>query len=97
MPVSRPLTLLPETEWRALQAAHEARVRLWTDPHQLRAAKGEKHPVYDFLLDTPPDRGCRVQKPWASPRLSYTPAVFTVGRFSVLGVQSSSCHISSCH
>lgn len=25
-------------------------MRLWTDPHQTRAARGEKHPVYDFLF-----------------------------------------------
>jgi hypothetical protein len=43
-------TVLTEPEWRARQAAHEARVRAWTDPHQTRAARGEKHPVYDFLF-----------------------------------------------
>ena len=42
--------LLQPGEWRARQAAHEARVREWTDPHQLRTARGEKHPVYDFLF-----------------------------------------------
>jgi hypothetical protein len=42
---------LPETEWRARQAAHERRVRAWTDPHQARAARGEKHPVHDFLFE----------------------------------------------
>jgi hypothetical protein len=42
--------VLTESEWRARQAAHEARVRAWTDPHQARAARGEKHPVYDFLF-----------------------------------------------
>ena len=26
------------------------RVRVWLDPHQARAARGEKHPVYDFLF-----------------------------------------------
>ncbi len=26
------------------------RVRAWTDPHQARASRGEKHPVYDFLF-----------------------------------------------
>ncbi len=41
---------LREAEWRAQQRAHEARVRAWTDPHQDRAARGEKHPVYDFLF-----------------------------------------------
>ncbi|MBI5770129.1 MAG: 3-methyladenine DNA glycosylase [Verrucomicrobia bacterium] len=43
-------TILPEAEWRARQAAHEARVRVWTDPHQARAARGERHPVHDFLF-----------------------------------------------
>ncbi len=42
--------ILSESEWRERQAAHEARVRRWTDPHQARAARGEKHPVYDFLF-----------------------------------------------
>jgi hypothetical protein len=42
--------VLSEPEWRARQQAHERRVRAWTDPHQLRAARGEKHPVYDFLF-----------------------------------------------
>ena len=26
-------------------------MRAWTDPHQVRAARGEKHPVYDFLFN----------------------------------------------
>lgn len=25
-------------------------MRVWTDPHQARAARGEKHPVHDFLF-----------------------------------------------
>ncbi|HEX2854564.1 MAG TPA: 3-methyladenine DNA glycosylase [Opitutaceae bacterium] len=44
------LTLLTETEWRARQSAHEARVNAWTGDHQARAARGEKHPVHDFLF-----------------------------------------------
>lgn len=43
--------VLPESVWRERQAAHEARVRAWTDPHQARTARGEKHPVYDFLFE----------------------------------------------
>ncbi|HVS53075.1 MAG TPA: 3-methyladenine DNA glycosylase [Opitutaceae bacterium] len=43
-------TLLAPAAWRARQAAHEHRVRAWTDAHQARAARGEKHPVYDFLF-----------------------------------------------
>lgn len=42
---------LDEPTWRARQRGHEARVRQWTEPHQARAARGEKHPVYDFLFD----------------------------------------------
>jgi hypothetical protein len=44
------ITVLAEPEWRSRQAAHEARVRTWTDPHQARASRGENHPVYDFLF-----------------------------------------------
>lgn len=43
-------TRLSEAAWRERRAGHEQRVRAWTDPHQLRAARGEKHPVYDFLF-----------------------------------------------
>jgi len=43
-------TILAEPDWRARRSAHEARVRAWTDPHQARAARGEKHPVHDFLF-----------------------------------------------
>jgi hypothetical protein len=44
------IDLLDEPAWRARQGAHEARVRVWTDPHTARAARGEAHPVYDFLF-----------------------------------------------
>ncbi|MBW8780699.1 MAG: 3-methyladenine DNA glycosylase [Verrucomicrobia bacterium] len=44
------VSILAEAEWRERRHAHEARVRAWTDPHQARAARGEKHPVYDFLF-----------------------------------------------
>ncbi len=44
------ITVLAEPEWQARQAAHEARVQMWLGPHQARAARGEKHPVYDFLF-----------------------------------------------
>ncbi|MEO6875668.1 MAG: 3-methyladenine DNA glycosylase [Opitutaceae bacterium] len=44
------LTYLAEPEWRARRAAHEARMQTWLGPHQTRAARGEKHPIYDFLF-----------------------------------------------
>ena len=48
--LAAPPTILAEREWRLRQRAHETRVRTWTDPQQARAARGERHPVYDFLF-----------------------------------------------
>jgi hypothetical protein len=45
------LIVLAESQWRDRQRRHEDRVRAWTDPHQRRIARGEKHPVYDFLFE----------------------------------------------
>ncbi|MBL9216519.1 MAG: 3-methyladenine DNA glycosylase [Opitutaceae bacterium] len=42
--------VLPEARWLALRAEHETRVSAWTAPHQERAARGEAHPVHDFLF-----------------------------------------------
>lgn len=44
-------TILAEADWLERRRAHEKRVRGWTDPHQERAMRGEKHPVYDFLFN----------------------------------------------
>jgi hypothetical protein len=44
-------TTLPEADWRTRRQAHEQRVAAWTEPHQARTARGEKHPVYDFLFE----------------------------------------------
>jgi hypothetical protein len=44
-------TVLSEPEWRQRRRAHEQRVSRWTGPHQARTARGEKHPVYDFLFE----------------------------------------------
>ncbi len=43
--------VLAEADWRARQSVHEQRVRAWTEPHQARATRGEKHPVHDFLFE----------------------------------------------
>jgi hypothetical protein len=42
---------LLEPDWLARRDAHERRVRVWTDPHQARQRRGEKHPVEDFLFE----------------------------------------------
>lgn len=50
--ISAPSTIvLPEAEWQERRRTHESRVRAWTDPHQARTARGEKHPVHDFLFE----------------------------------------------
>ena len=48
--VSSGLRVLAEPDWLARRAAHEQRVRAWTDPHQARQARGEKHPVEVIVL-----------------------------------------------
>ena len=44
-------TILTESDWQERRRGHERRVAAWTGPHQARAARGEKHPVYDFLFE----------------------------------------------
>jgi hypothetical protein len=50
-PVVAAPTVLAEADWLAQRAEHERRIRRWTDPHQARRARGEKHPVEDFLFE----------------------------------------------
>ncbi|MEQ6898355.1 3-methyladenine DNA glycosylase [Microbacterium sp. KR10-403] len=42
--------VLPGAEWRAREAAHRERADALTAGHRARAARGEKHPVEDFLF-----------------------------------------------
>ncbi|MCD1268804.1 3-methyladenine DNA glycosylase [Microbacterium sp. MEC084] len=44
------VTRLARDEWRAREAAHEARADALTAEHRERAARGEMHPVWDFLF-----------------------------------------------
>jgi hypothetical protein len=43
--------VLPGSAWQERRRHHEQRVGAWTEPHQARAGRGEKHPVYDFLFE----------------------------------------------
>ncbi|HEX3784913.1 MAG TPA: 3-methyladenine DNA glycosylase [Pseudonocardiaceae bacterium] len=54
--------VLAEQAWQAERAAHEARVRRWTDPHHARRARGEKHPVLDFLFTYYSQRPARLAR-----------------------------------
>ena len=42
--------VLDEPAWRARRQAHERRVDAWITPHLARRARGESHPVEDFLF-----------------------------------------------
>jgi hypothetical protein len=44
------MNVLAEEEWQARESAHLTRMRQWTGPHAERRARGEKHPVLDFLF-----------------------------------------------
>ncbi|MDN3309362.1 3-methyladenine DNA glycosylase [Microbacterium oryzae] len=44
------MTTLASAEWRAREEAHVARADALTAEHRARAARGEKHPVWDFLF-----------------------------------------------
>jgi hypothetical protein len=41
----------PREEWERRRAVHLERVRPWVEDRVSRAARGEKHPVYDFLFE----------------------------------------------
>jgi hypothetical protein len=54
--------VLTQAEWTARRAEHFARVRRWTGPHHERKAKGEKHPVLDFLFSYYSHRPSRLER-----------------------------------
>ncbi|NUP50680.1 MAG: 3-methyladenine DNA glycosylase [Catenulispora sp.] len=55
-------TVLPEPVWRASEAAHDARVAAWTEPHLRRRAGNEAHPVMDFLFTYYSHRPARLRR-----------------------------------
>ena len=44
------MTVLSDAEWTARAADHRARLEPFVEAHRRRAARGEKHPVWDFLF-----------------------------------------------
>jgi hypothetical protein len=51
MSLAPPITVaLAQSEWLERRRVHEARVDSWIRGHQERAARGQKHPVEDFLF-----------------------------------------------
>ncbi len=45
-----PLIILTEEQWARAAAAHQERVRAFTEPYLERRSTGKKHPVEDFLF-----------------------------------------------
>ena len=43
--------VLPRAQWEAAAEAHEARARQWIEPNLQRRARGEKHPIWDFIFE----------------------------------------------
>ena len=56
------MTVLSRAEWRARRAAHEDRVDAWTAGHRERVARGQKHPVEDFLFTYYSHRPARLRR-----------------------------------
>jgi hypothetical protein len=54
--------VLAEHEWLPRRAAHRARVGAWTGPHRERRARGETHPVLDFLFTYYSHRASRLER-----------------------------------
>jgi hypothetical protein len=44
-----PKRTMTATEWREQARRYRERARRWTQPMRERRARGEKHPVFDFL------------------------------------------------
>ncbi|MDQ0680187.1 hypothetical protein QFZ30_003569 [Arthrobacter pascens] len=50
MPAVEQLSLLAASDWKEREAAHQQRVRRYSDPYLARRSAGRKHPVEDFLF-----------------------------------------------
>jgi hypothetical protein len=60
--VSGGLVVLDEVEWRSRAERHAQRVDAWTAGRLERAARGEKHPVDDFLFTYYPTRPAQLRR-----------------------------------
>jgi hypothetical protein len=54
--------MLPEVEWRAAEREHEQQVDAWTAGRRARTARGERHPVDDFLWTYYPHRPAQLRR-----------------------------------
>lgn len=56
------MQVLSPEEYLPRIAAHEARAESWTGPRVARRARGEYHPVWDFLFDYYPQRPAHLKR-----------------------------------
>ena len=56
------LVVVDEADWRTRAQAHAERVDAWTAGRRERAARGEKHPVDDFLFTYYPTRPAQLRR-----------------------------------
>lgn len=56
------MRVLEQADWQRAAAEHLARVRRLTEPHRRRAARGEAHPVLDFLFTYYSYRPARLER-----------------------------------
>lgn len=57
-----PSKRLGRAEWEASAAKHQLRAQRYTLPHRERRARGETHPVWDFLFDYYPVRASQLER-----------------------------------
>lgn len=57
-----PSRRLGRAEWEASAAEHRLRAQRYTLPHRERRARGEAHPVWDFLFDYYPVRASQLER-----------------------------------
>lgn len=58
----RGFPVLPEAEWTGRQAAHERAADALTADHRARRARGERHPVWDFMFSYYPVTPARLRR-----------------------------------
>ncbi|MER6824701.1 3-methyladenine DNA glycosylase [Streptosporangium sp. NPDC000563] len=56
------MEVLEAEEWRARAEAHRRRIEVWAEPHLARRARGEAHPIEDFLFTYYGHRPARLRR-----------------------------------
>ena len=68
------MEVLEPEEWQARAEAHRRRVDAWAAPHLERRARGETHPIEDFLFTYYSHRPARLRRWHPGPGVALTGA-----------------------